>query len=220
MASWCDGPTEEPEEKTEALSSRTLSSISFGDKSPRASQDLTNFEMDAALKAEEAFLTDVVEGRIKVPSSDSSSIAGSVSGEKGTSAEGSVVLSEPEEVRRIVDDEEVVAICPNDEATEATNGTSTTPEESSSSSQKRPMSPLPPAIFYLTDSESGDDELEERKDPTNDFLHLTSSELESMDITSIQEVLKMQGIWHFNWDRCAEVRPPFTDRPILSVACV
>ena len=203
VASWCDGPTVEPEDKTDALSSRTLSSISFGGKSPRASQDLTNFEMDAALKAEEAFLSDVVEGRIKVASSDSSSIAGSVSGEKGTSG-GSVEVSEPEEDEGVHDEEEVVRLI--DEEHEPTNGTNIAPEESSSSSQKRPTSPLPPAIFYLTDSESGDDELEERKDPTNDFLHLTSSELESMDITSMQEVLKMQGIWHFNWDRCAEVR--------------
>lgn len=66
MAGWCQAPAPEPDDDddAEALSIRTFSSISFRERGRRASQDLTHFELGTALAAEEAFLRDVIDGKI------------------------------------------------------------------------------------------------------------------------------------------------------------
>ena len=74
--------------------------------------------------------------------------------------------------------------------------------ESTSAAKEKSVS-LAASFLHLTDSET-DDEME-ITESGNDFLHLTSSELESMEMNGMKEVLRMQGIWLFNWNRCAEV---------------
>lgn len=195
VASWCDDPTAEPE-NLEAVS-RTFSTISFRDRQYAPSQDLSNFAVNPALAREEAFLRDVVEGRIRAESSCSDSprkrdIHGSASAPASStqrrSANDRVCGSEMERVLDAIDN-----LCTPKKSDNEPDAVSEVSDVNC---------PVQSAFLSFLDSGS-EDEVVERSQ--NDFLHLTSSEIELMEINGMKEVLRMQGIWMFNWDRCAEI---------------
>jgi len=178
VANWCEGPMAEPDDTEDALSTRTFSSISFRERSGGPSQDLSNFELGSTLAAEAAFLEDVVKGNVDTASNASGS-------PKAAPVERDEADSEMQKLIKAVD-----RLC-----------------DGSKEDAPRTKSPItiPSSFFQLTDSESDDDIPKDRIE--EDFLHLTSSDMESMEVSSMKEVLKMQGIWLYNWDKSSEVTP-------------
>lgn len=153
--------------------------------------------MNPALAREEAFLRDVVEGRIRAESSCSDSPRKRDIPDSG-SAQASSTQRRSEndracgsEIERILD--AIDNLCTPKKSANAPDGVS---DESDVNC------PMQSAFLSFLDSGSEDEDV---KRSPNDFLHLTSSEIELMEINGMKEVLRMQGIWMFNWDRCAEV---------------
>jgi len=188
-AVWQEDVNAGPDDISEKLSTRTFSSISFRER-PGGSQDLNDFEVGSELAREEAFLTEVVEGRIDTRSSSSDSprkrddISALQTERQQQKGQDQVCCPEMKSVLEAIDN-----LCTPAESANV-------PENSANTSME--LSCLP-----FTDSESEDET--EPKDSANDFLHLTSSEIESFELDGLKKLLEMQGIWIFNWDRCAEI---------------
>lgn len=173
------------------MSTRTFSSISFRERS--ASQDLSNFEAGTALAEEEAFLQDVVEGKIETESVSSADTAAVTRREQDVSTPVSPTKenetgSDMESLMEAIDH-----IC---------NVPNTPTEPLSTRSSFNGL--LPSSFLHLTDSDSEEEYPE--KEAGDGFLHITSSEMESIEVESMKDVLKMQGIWLYDWKRNAEVR--------------
>lgn len=188
-AVWKEDVIVGPDDKSEMLSARTFSSISFRER-PGGSQDLNDFEVGSELAREEAFLTDVVEGRIDTRSSSSDSprkrddISALQTSRQGQKRQDQVCCPEMKLVLEAIDN-----LC--------------TPADSANVPDNSANTSMEPSCLPFTDSESEDEK--EPKDSANDFLHLTSSEIESFELDGLKKLLEMQGIWIFNWDRCAEI---------------
>eukprot|EP00210_Caulerpa_lentillifera_P001913 g1840.t1 len=189
VASWCEEPIAEPDAESDALSARTFSSISFrNQEGHEKSQDLTNFDLNGTLAAEEAFLEETIQENEKhSPNSDSDSES-----EKDKSTK-----SEFESILTAVD-----KLCLSFEQIPSRNC-----QLIPASPEKSLRSHRLASFLELADSDTDEeDEVAEKKALVNSFLHLTSSELEPFETKGMKEVLRMQGIWIFDWERCEEMK--------------
>lgn len=189
MASWCEEPIAEPDAESDALSARTFSSISFRNQKGREkSQDLTNFDISATLAAEEACLTEIT----RVNQNHSPEAESGSDSEKDTTTESDVTT-----ILNAVD-----KLCvPLARQPSRKSQLITASPETTLRSQRLA------SFLELTDSDSEEeDELVEKMNAVNSFLHLTSSEMEPFEVKGMKEVLRMQGIWLFDWERCKEVK--------------
>lgn len=189
MASWCEEPIAEPDAESDALSARTFSSISFRNKKGREkSQDLTNFDISATLAAEEAILDEtIIENQTHSPEAENSTDS-----EKDTTKESDMTT-----ILNAVD-----KLClPLARQPSRKSQLITASPETTLRSQRLA------SFLELTDSDSEEeDELVEKMTAVNSFLHLTSSEMEPFEVKGMKEVLRMQGIWLFDWERSKEVK--------------
>lgn len=196
MASWCEEPIAEPDAESDALSARTFSSISFRNQKGREkSQDLTNFDISAALAAEEAFLDETIrENQSPSPEAESGSDS-----EKGTTTES--------DMTSILNAVDKVCLPLTRQASRKSQLITASPETTLRSQRLA-------SFLELTDSDSEEEDELAEMIAVNSFLHLTSSEVEPFEVKGMKEVLRMQGIWLFDWERCKEVK--FKDYPTWS----
>eukprot|EP00210_Caulerpa_lentillifera_P009445 g9006.t1 len=189
VASWCEEPIAEPDAESDALSARTFSSISFrNQEGHEKSQDLTNFDLNGTLAAEEAFLEETIkENKKHLPNSDSDSDSEK---DKSTKSEFGSVLTAGDK------------LCLSFEQAPSRNS-----QLIPASPEKSLRSHRLAAFLELADSDTDEeDEVAEKKALVNSFLHLTSSELEPFETKGMKEVLRMQGIWIFDWEQCEEMK--------------